>query len=104
MFVWSASQHPEKYEGFRVPAEGAEPLRHVEEIPPAEVANAALAVLGQMIALPREELDRAVAELFGFSRVTSRVQPTVDAAVQGLLDSGRCVLDENENVALPATD
>lgn len=101
-FVWLASQSPAEYAGFRAPMDGGEPLRHIEEVPPAEVGNAALAVLDQMIALPREELDRAVAELFGFSRVTSRVQPTIDQAVQGLLDAGRCVLDENGNVALPA--
>ncbi|MEM9415781.1 MAG: DUF3320 domain-containing protein [Planctomycetota bacterium] len=100
-FVWDASVQPETYAGFRVPAQGAQPLRHIEEIPPQELGNAALAVLAQMIALPREELDRAVADLFGFSRVTNRVQPAVDAAVQRLLDHGRCVLDENGNVALP---
>jgi hypothetical protein len=101
-FVWLASQSPADYAGFRAPLDGGEPLRHIEEVPPAEVGNAALAVLDQMVALPREELDRAVAELFGFARVTRRVQPTIDAAVQGLLDAGRCVLDENGNVALPA--
>ncbi len=101
-FVWLASQSPADYAGFRAPLGGGEPLRHIEEVPPAEVGNAALAVLDQMVALPREELDRAVAELFGFARVTRRVQPTIDTAVQGLLDAGRCVLDENGNVALPA--
>ncbi|MFI4860801.1 MAG: DUF3320 domain-containing protein [Phycisphaerales bacterium JB063] len=100
-FVWDTSAAPESFAGFRVPADGAEPLRHVEEVAPEELGNAALAVLAQMIALPREELDRAVAELFGYTRVTSRVQPAVDAAVQLLLDAGRCVLDENGNVALP---
>ncbi|XAL98626.1 DUF3320 domain-containing protein [Phycisphaeraceae bacterium D3-23] len=101
-FVWDASVPPDSFEGFRVPAEGAEPLRHIEEVAPEELGNAALAVLAQMVALPRAELDRAVADLFGFSRVTSRVQPAVDAAVQRLLDSGRCVIDENGNVALPS--
>lgn len=99
-FVWLGEQDKQSFGVFRVPGDGEEPTRHIEEIPPAEVCVAAVAVLKQMIALPREELDREVAVLFGFSRVTGRVQPTIDAAVQRLLDEGRCVLDGAGNVAL----
>ncbi|MEM9022027.1 MAG: DUF3320 domain-containing protein, partial [Planctomycetota bacterium] len=100
-FVWLAEQDPATYPGFRVPPEGEEAPRHIEEVPPTEVANAAVAVLRQMIAMPRDELDREVAVLFGFSRVTGRVQPTIDEAVQRMLDEGRCVYDPAGNVALP---
>lgn len=101
-FVWLGEQDKQSFDVFRVPGEGEEPTRHIEEIPPTEVCVAAVAVLKQMIALPREELDREVAVLFGFSRVTGRVQPTIDTAVQRLLDEGRCVLDGAGNVALGA--
>jgi very-short-patch-repair endonuclease len=100
-FVWLAEQDPQRYDTYRVPADGDDAPRDIDEVPTAELEQAALAVLRRTIALPREDLMREVAELFGLSRLTPRVQPIIDEAVQSLLDRGRCVIDASGKVALP---
>ncbi len=100
-FVWLAEQDPERYDKVRVPADGDDAPRDIDEVPPQELEQAAFAVLRRTIAIPRGDLMREVAELFGLSRLTPRVQPTIDEAVQSMLDRGRCVIDGTGKVALP---
>ena len=100
-FVWLAEQDPERYDKVRVPADGDDAPRDIDEVPPQELEQAVSAVLRRTIAIPREDLMREVAELFGLSRLTPRVQPITEEAVQSMLDRGRCVIDGTGKVALP---
>lgn len=100
-FIWLAEQDPARYDTYRVPADGNDAARDMDEVPPHELEAAGLSVLRRTIAIPREDLQREVAELFGLSRLTPRIQPILDDAVQSMLDSGRCVIDASGKVALP---
>lgn len=100
-FIWLAEQDPANHTTYRVPADGDDAPRDIDEIAPQELSAGVIAVLRRTIALPREDLQREVADLFGFSRLTPRVQPVVDEAVQAMLDTGRCVMDSADKVALP---
>ena len=89
--MWKSEQKPAEYASFRVPGEEDEQPRKAEEIPAIEYANAAQMVVIQQIGLPMEALVRETAKLFGFSRVTTKVQAGVDAGIALLLSSGKCV-------------
>ena len=100
-FLWLAEQDPAQYTTYRVPADGDDAARDLDEVPTEELEAACLAVLRRSIALPRADLAREMAELFGLSRLTPRVQPIIDEAVQSMLDRGRCVIDASGKVSLP---
>jgi hypothetical protein len=57
-------------------------------------------VLEQQIGLPREALVKEVARLFGFTRITNKVQPSVEAGIELLAARGGCVVREGM-VTLP---
>ncbi|MEX2213649.1 MAG: DUF3320 domain-containing protein [Phycisphaeraceae bacterium] len=88
--VWSVTQDVATYDGWRVPGDDGE-SRRAEEIPAIEYANAARNVLEQQIGLPMVDLVRETAKVFGFSRMTSKVQPAVEAGIALLVERGGCV-------------
>ena len=91
--LWRIDQNPAEYASFRVPAED-EPPRKAEEIPAIEYANAATQVLTLQIGLPMEALVREVAKLFGFTRISSKVQNSVDDGIALLASRGGCVVKD----------
>ncbi len=92
--VWRNDQNPAEYGSFRVPGEEDDQPRKAEEIPAIEYANAAMMVVTQQIGLPTEALVRETAKLFGFGRVTAKVQAGVEAGIRQLTDRGRCVVKD----------
>lgn len=80
-FLWRSDQDVHTYPGFRVPAPDDGFVREAEHIPPQEVANAVHELLKEHLSLSREDLVKAVATLFGFSRVGNRVRQAMEEGI-----------------------
>ena len=93
-FLWRPDQGPAQFAGFR----GEHPDREPSHIPPEEVANAAASVLAQALSLGREDLCRETGRLFGIQRLTRAVVPVLEAGLEHLERTGRC-LSEGERVS-----
>ena len=92
-FLWSAGRRPEDHAGFRGVAPDGSTPRQADELPLEEVANAARWVLDQNLALPRTDLARETAKLFGFARLGSQLERRMAAGIERLAASGRCRIE-----------
>lgn len=98
-FVWPPDPRPDALPAPRGPAASGE-TRDIEHVAVEEAASAALLVLRGSVALPREDLARATGSVFGWKRLTARLQALVDQAVLLLVTRGDAAADE-ERVRLP---
>jgi very-short-patch-repair endonuclease len=87
-FLWPARFEPEAYAEFRVPGGEESARRDADDLPPEEIANAALHVLQRQISLPVEDLVREIARLFGYQRIGQNVDWCLRAGVAVLLERG----------------
>ncbi|MBK8975481.1 MAG: DUF3320 domain-containing protein [Planctomycetes bacterium] len=94
-FLWRPDQSPAEFTGFRTGGD-----RDALDIPPIEVANAAASILATQIAMPRADLARETARLFGFSRMGSRVESSMTRGLDLLVSLGRARPDA-DRLALP---
>lgn len=78
VFLWQPAQDPEEFSVFRIPGADEASKRDAADLPPQEVANAALLILEQHISLPMTDLIRETARMFGFQRTG----PTVDKSMR----------------------
>ena len=74
-FIWTVGQRPESYDGCRVPADGQSFKRPLAEIPPEELANAAVLIIRDQVSMERADLLREVSRLFGYPRLTAAAEP-----------------------------
>lgn len=72
-FLWPASVTPGHFKIFRVPGADGASRRSADELPPEEVANAALHILEGQISMPIDDLVTETARLFGFARTGQNV-------------------------------
>ncbi|MHB8782936.1 MAG: DUF3320 domain-containing protein [Desulfobacteria bacterium] len=79
VFLWTPTQDPESFSLFRISGKNENSKRDAEDLPPQEVANAALHILDQNVSLPVADLVRETARLLGYQRTG----PTVDKAMRG---------------------
>jgi very-short-patch-repair endonuclease len=80
-FLWPAQLQPEAYQGLRVPTGDEATRRNAADLPPEEVANAALYVLKGQVSLPVEGLVREVARVFGYQRIGQNVDHCLRAGI-----------------------
>ena len=92
-FFWPNGIDPSTYTAFRTPDAGDPNPRPIQEIPPEELANAALALIGQYGSMTRDDLLRSTANIFGISRLGTNVKDAVENALQKLVKAGRVRLD-----------
>ncbi len=88
-FVWGALHPSDAYTMFRGPTDE----RDADMLPPEEVANAAAYVLSRALSLPRDELARETARLFGISRMGAKVTAAIAAGIDVLVARRRCRVD-----------
>lgn len=85
-FVWPQHLNPSTYREFRLPT--TEYRRSADELPPEEVAGAALFVLQSQISLPEDALVREVARLLGYQRTGQQLERRLREGIALLLKSG----------------
>ena len=87
-FLWPKDKMPETYTDFRVPGSTRESFRAADELPPEEIANAAMSLLLQHVSAPEDELCRELGRLFGFQRMGRIVQERMQAGIDVLVKKG----------------
>ncbi len=91
-FLWPVEDVPLT---VRVPVEGVEEsFRAVEHIPPVEIGNAVVLVVGHSLGISGESLLNETAKLLGFKRMTESVSQTVTGIIGKMNRDGVLKLQE----------
>ncbi|TVS04778.1 MAG: DUF3320 domain-containing protein, partial [Phycisphaerales bacterium] len=86
--LWAPGVEPGACRTLRVASDEPDSKRDIEEIALVELSNGAANVLGVQFGMPREELVRETAKLFGMQRVTARVSERVGEAIDLAISRG----------------
>jgi len=86
--VWASGTSPSSYQEFRVGGEDPESQRKADELPLAEIRNAGRFILERDLALPRDELARELARLFGYQRTGRFLSGRLRRGVDRMLADG----------------
>ncbi len=84
---WNRDQIPVEYSGYRIPAEESQ-KRDAEDIPVEEVTNAIREILTNQISLPKEELIKETARVFGFARAGNSVECFISRGLDAAISKG----------------
>ncbi|MEA4824492.1 MAG: DUF3320 domain-containing protein [Clostridiaceae bacterium] len=93
VFYWLPTQDSTVYKTFRVPSGPDAARRAMEDIPPQELAAAAHDILSRQLGMDMSDLERTVAALFGYTRLTSAIVPFVRSGIQAAIGRGYIVVD-----------
>lgn len=85
---WKPGQNPSQWHSWRVAANPAE-RRDLSDIPTEELANAMYDVLVGFQSSEQDTLYRETLKALGFTSLTAKVRPYLDAALSHLRQSGR---------------
>ena len=78
---WPGGLLAGQYRMCRVPGAHPDSQRDIDDIPLPERANGVVHILTTQFGLPRDDLIRETARLFGVQRVTPRVKSALDSAI-----------------------
>jgi hypothetical protein len=84
--LWRNQDEQTQWKGFRHHELHS---REIAEIPDAELAEAALWIVGRAVSISREELIAETARTFGFQRTGARIRENMDQVIGGLLAGQR---------------
>ena len=85
---WPAGADAAGYDEFRPAGEDEGSQRDIEWVPLAERAAAVRHVLGEQIALPREDLERESARALGVPRATAKTREAMGEAIDAVVGGG----------------
>lgn len=85
IFLWPIERDPATYTTYRIPGKDDDAKRNAEDLPPEEIANAAMHIIEQQISLPMSDLIRETARIFGFQRTGQNVEIRMRAGINVLL-------------------
>lgn len=80
--IWRSIQQRQSWKGFR---HHDQHTRDFEDVPEAEVQEAALWVVGSAVSISREEFVREVSRAFGYQRAGAKIEKRVEATLENLL-------------------
>ncbi|ADG07387.1 putative DNA helicase [Kyrpidia tusciae DSM 2912] len=86
-FFWPRDVDPATYMRFRI-SEGDAERRDAADLPVQEVASAVQYILEGQISLPKEQLIRELARLFGYQRLGSAVETALERGVHEAIERG----------------
>jgi very-short-patch-repair endonuclease len=87
-FLWPEGLDPAEYTGFRAAGEDPDAQRGISDIPPEEIANAALHVLKGQVSMPADDLIQQTGRALGFQRVGRNVREGIRAGIDLLCERG----------------
>ena len=90
-FYWRGDQDPKNLNVFRPDSN-----RDSTDIAPEEIAVAVVMILENQGALPMEALTREVANTFNFTRLGSKVLPSMQAGINYAISIGKARLDDDK--------
>lgn len=85
---WPAALNTENFNHVRISGDDESSRRDLDDIPLPERVNAVLHIVNVQIGLPRLDLHREVARLFGVSRVTARMVHVLDESIDAAVQTG----------------
>jgi hypothetical protein len=88
-FAWPADVDPETWADYRPDALYQRPVEHISK---REYANAIVDLCRKHMGVEREDLTRAVLNIFGGTRLTEGIRDVLNDAVQRAIKSGRIVV------------
>ncbi|WP_133121314.1 hypothetical protein [Kyrpidia spormannii] len=86
-FFWPRDVDPATYIRFRI-REGDAERRDAADLPVQEVASAVQYILEGQISLPKDQLIRELARLFGYQRLGSAVETALERGVHEAIERG----------------
>lgn len=98
IFYWNVSQNPDKYEVYRISKHDSQ-KRDAIDLPPEEVANGVKEILINQISLPKDELVRETARLFGFARLGGNVEMSILRGIDSAIHKGYAI-ENNERIVI----
>lgn len=93
-FLWKSDVSPGHFRIFRVPGCDEASKRVADELPPEEIANAALHVLENQISLPSDDLVNETARIFGFTRTGQTVASAIRVGIETLVKRGDAFMQD----------
>lgn len=95
--LWPTRDASRPYRAFRI-VDPSDPRtqRKADEIPPAEIANAAAWVLERSKTISREDLAKEAAFALGIQRLGKKVRAAMDQGIDVLIAQGRCHVHGDE--------
>lgn len=99
VFYWKHGQNPETYTGYRVEDQNGD-KRNMEDVSSSEILNAIIEVLTEQVSLTRTDLVRETAKKFGFARLGTIIDSTVQNAIEQGARANAIVLSDGDKVAL----
>lgn len=93
-FFWKAEQEPSFYQEYRI-SEQNDDKRSMDDICAEEIANAIKAVMQKQISLTKTDLIRETAKIFGFTRLGSVIESSVQSGIAVAVQRGYVLASEN---------
>ncbi len=100
IFLWKAAHNPAEYSTYRIPAND-DNKREPDDLPPEEIANAIKEILKQQISLPKNDLSREVARVFGFARIGNNVENVMNTGIEKAFEK-RFIKEVNSRIVYAA--
>jgi very-short-patch-repair endonuclease/DNA polymerase III delta prime subunit len=96
LFLWKKIQHPNTYLLYRLPADETQ-KRDAEDMPQEEIANGIRSILQQQLSMPKSDLLRESARLFGYTRMGSKVDEAMQLGIEVAIERGY-VTENNDRI------
>ncbi len=93
-FFWKADQKPSTYFEYRVSVQNDD-KRSMDDICAEEIANAIKTVMQNQISLTKTDLTRETAKVFGFTRLGSVIESSVQSGIDAAVQRGYVLISEN---------
>jgi hypothetical protein len=87
VFLWKKTQHPNTYKVYRLSKNEVQ-KRDQEALPPEEIAVAIRHILKAQLSLPKADLIRESARLFGYSRVGAKAEEAMQTGIDVAIMQG----------------
>lgn len=92
VFLWKMTQHPNSYKVYRLSKNDAQ-KRDAEDLPPEEIAVAIRHILKAQLSLPKADLIRESARLFGYARLGAKVDEAMQIGIDVAIKHGFVITD-----------
>ncbi len=98
VFFWNSGQVPGQYSYYRTPADESQ-KRDAEDLPVEEITNAVREILDSQISLPKEDLVKETARVFGFARAGSNVEAYILRGLEAAISKGFAAIESGRIVS-----
>jgi len=97
-FIWGRDMSPVVYNQYRIP-ETDDTKRAITDICPEEMANAIKDILSDQISMSKEDLIRETARVFGYVRLGSQIEQSVEHGIDTACMRGFALMTEDGKIS-----